>query len=238
MVILSFYTNQGESFPTPDFKGMTISQVESLMQKDKLRYVVEDSVFRKDFIPGTVVLQNPSTGHKIKPNRLIYITVASHIPEQTEVPKLTDVSLRQARVLLESKGFALGSVEFKPSEFDELVLDQKFQGLTISPGSRLDNGSTIDLVVGKNMTGGETTVPNLIGLTLKNAQDSAKWRTLNIGSVVYDPSVLTKDDTLNAIIWKQLPEADSTILVKSGLSIDLWLKVTLENSSPDAEPKL
>jgi len=225
MMMISFYTNHGANLTTPNFKGMTIKQVESLVNKSNLRFVIEDSVFRKDIIPGTVVMQNPSPGHKIKPNRLIYITLASAIPEQVEVPKLTDVSLRQAKVLLESKGFALGNVEMRPSEFNDLVLDQKYKGQTIISGARLDNGSTIDLVVGKNMIGGETTVPDLTGLTLSDAKNKLKGRALTFGVIAYNPEIQTTEDTLNAIIWKQLPPSDSTKIVQPGLAVDLWLKL-------------
>lgn len=237
MIALSFYTNKGENFPTPDFKGLNVSQVEKLADGNGLRFVIEDSVFRKDIRPGTVVFQNPVAGHKIKPNRQISITVASFLPEQVEVPKLTDVSMRQARVLLESKGFALGNVEFQPSEFNDLVLEQKFKGQTITPGIRLDNGSTIDLVVGKNMAGGETTIPDLTGLNFPSAKDMVKSRSLIVGSVIYDPSILTSEDTLNAIIWKQLPLADSITRVTPGISVDLWLHLKPELPNSETETK-
>lgn len=228
MIMLSFYTNKGENFPTPDFKGMTVAQIAELANKHGLRFIIEDTIYRKEIQPGTVVIQKPSAGHKIKPNRLIYITLASMQPEQVTVPKLTDVSMRQARVLLESKGFALGNIEYLPSEFNDLVLDQKHDGQTILPGSRLNNGSTIDLVVGKNIAGGETTIPDLNALTLSNAQNVLKSRSLNIGSVIYDPSVHSAEDTLNAFIWKQIPLPDSTTRVVPGLSVDVWLKLKPE----------
>ena len=124
MIMLSVYTNKGENIPTPDFKGLTVKQAEALVNKNDLRFVIEDSIYRKEIQPGTVVIQNPVPGHKIKPKRLIYLTIASFLPEQVEVPKLTDISLRQARVLLESKGFELGEIVLRPSEFDDLVLEQ------------------------------------------------------------------------------------------------------------------
>jgi beta-lactam-binding protein with PASTA domain len=233
MLMLSFYTNKGDNIPTPDFKGLTVGQVKALTGKNDLRFVIEDTIYRKEVQPGTVVLQNPLAGHKIKPKRVIYITLASSSPEQVEVPKLTDVSMRQARVLLESKGFALGNIELRPSEFNDLVLEQKYNGQIISPGSRIDNGSTIDLVVGKNMAGGETTIPDLNALTLNDAQNILKSRTLNIGSVIYDPTVLTTEDTLKALIWKQIPLPDSTTRVMPGLSVDLWLKVKADSTSSE-----
>jgi beta-lactam-binding protein with PASTA domain len=224
MMMLSLYTNRGESFPAPDFKGLSILQVQAVADKEDLRIVVQDSVFRKEFRPGTVVMQNPLAGHKIKPNRIIYLTLSSFVPDQVEVPKLTDVSLRQARVLLESKGFALGNVEFRPSEFNDLVLDQKHSGQSIALGSKLDNGSTIDLVVGKNMTDEETIVPDLTSLKLSDALIILKRKSLTKGTLIYDPAVLTTEDTLNSVIWKQYPIADSTSFVSPGISVDLWLK--------------
>ena len=223
MIMLSFYTNKGENFPTPDLKGLSIGQVENLSSKNNFRFIVQDSVFRKDVRPGIIVLQNPEAGHKIKPNRLITLTLASVVPEQVEVPKLTDVSLRQARVLLESKGFAIGNIEFKPSEFDDLVLEQKYKGHAIEPGAKLGNGETIDLVVGKNLKGGETLIPDLSGYTFAIAREILKNKSLLIGSAIFDPSVLSKEDTINAVIWKQLPLPDSISFVKPGISIDIWL---------------
>ena len=235
MLMLSFYTNKGDIISTPDFKGLTVAQVEALIGKNKLRFVIEDTVYRKEIRPGTVVMQIPSAGHKIKPNRVIYITLASSIPEQVEVPTLTDVSMRQARVLLESKGFALGNIELRPSEFNDLVLEQKHNGQTIPVGSRLDNGSTIDLVVGKNMSGGETTIPDLTALSLTAARDTLKSRLLTIGSIIYDPTIRTTEDTLSAIIWKQMPLPDSTTRVMPGISVDLWLNLKTEDTNPEIQ---
>lgn len=225
LFMLSLYTNQGENFATPSLKGLTIKQVESLTNDHNFRYVIEDSVFRKNFIPGTVIFQNPSAGHKIKPNRLIYITIASFMPEQVEVPKLTDVSIRQARELLESKGFALGNIMLRPSEFDDLVLEQRHEGETLTPGSKLGNGSTIDLVVGKKMLGDATIIPDLRSVTLSVAQNILRSRSLSVGSVIFDPSVANSADSLSAIVWKQMPPPDSLTRVMPGVSVDLWLKI-------------
>lgn len=233
MTMLSFYTNKGDNISTPDLKGLTLTEVEALTGKNKLRFIIEDTIYRKEVQPGTVVMQNPLAGHNIKPNRLIYITLASSMPEQVEVPKLTDVSMRQARVLLESKGFALGNIELRPSEFNDLVLEQKHNGQMIPPGSRIDNGSTIDLVVGKDMAGGETTIPDLTALSLNVARDTLRSRSLTTGSLIYDPAILTTEDTLNAVIWKQMPMPDSTARVMPGISVDLWLKLKVESTNSE-----
>ncbi len=223
LLSLARYTNKGENISTPYFIGLNIDEVKKIADIKGCRIEVRDSIYRLNIKPGTVLLQNPLPAHAIKPGRVIYLTVTSTLSEKAEVPKLTDISYRQARVLLESKGFSLGKIEFRPSEFDGLVLDQKFNGVSIPQGTRIDNGSAIDLVVGSKNISGETTVPDLIGLTLSEAKDTLVTRLLTPGAVIFDNTVLSSEDTLKALVWKQIPSPDSTKQVNAGLSIDLWL---------------
>lgn len=237
MFFLARYTNRGENIATPNFTGLNIDEAVGIADRKDFTIEVRDSVFRAKIKPGTILMQNPLAGHTIKPGRVIYLTVASVLPGKVEVPKLTDVSLRQARVLLESKGFALGRVEYRPSEFDGLVLDQLYKGMSIVQGSRIDNGSTIDLVVGGKGIGGETTVPNLIGLTFANAKEQIFSKLLTPGAVIFDTSVHTAIDTINAAVWKQIPPADSTKQLSTGSSIDLWLKRAVKDTIKETEIK-
>ena len=168
-------------------------------------------------------MQNPGAGHKIKSGRMIYLTLVSSIPGQEEVPKLTDISLRQAKVLLESKGFVLGNIEFKPSEFSDLVLEQKNKGIPILPGTRLDSGSSIDLVVGQNGLPVETQVPDFTGMTLAEALAVFNAKQLIAGAIQFDGSVTNRSDSMSARIINQFPLADSTVFVPAGSTINLFL---------------
>jgi beta-lactam-binding protein with PASTA domain len=237
MFLIARYTNRGEIIATPNFSGLNINEVNEIADQKNFLIEVHDSVYRKNIKVGTILVQNPIAGHKIKPGRIIYLTIASALPEKVEVPKLTDISLRQARVLLESKGFALGVVEYRPSEFDGLVLDQKYKGQSITQGTRIDNGSTIDLVAGGKGIGGETTVPSLIGLTLANAKEQIISRLLSPGAVIFDTSIHTAIDTMNASVWKQIPPGDSTKHVSTGLSVDLWLRHEIKDTIKGTEIK-
>jgi beta-lactam-binding protein with PASTA domain len=223
MQILSLYTHRGESLAIPDFSGMTMDQARLVAKKMNLRFEVEDSVFRAGRKPGTILMQNPGAGHKIKSGRMIYLTLVSSIPGQEEVPKLTDISLRQARVLLESKGFIVGNIKYIPSEFSDLVLEQKNKGVPILPGSRLDIGSAIDLVVGQNGVNSETIVPDFTGMTLAEALVLFNEKQLVAGAVQFDATVFNRSDSLIARIINQFPIADSTVFVPAGSAINLFL---------------
>ena len=225
MQILSIYTHRGESLAIPDFSGMTMAEALQVAKKMHLRFEVEDSVYTANKRSGTILMQNPGAGHRIKSGRLIYLTLVSSVPGQELVPKLTDISLRQARVLLESKGFAVGRVEYIPSEFNDLVLDQKNNGLSVPPGSRLDNGATIDLVVGQNGGSNETFIPNFSGMTLAEAQALLDSKQLLAGALQFDATVANRSDSLSARVISQYPPSDSTAFVPTGSSINLVLSL-------------
>jgi beta-lactam-binding protein with PASTA domain len=225
MQILSLYTHRGESLAIPDFSGMTVAEAQRVAKKMSLRFEIEDSVYRVNKKAGTILMQNPGAGHKIKSGRMIYLTLVSSVPGQEEVPKLTDISLRQAKVLLESKGFVLGKVAFVPSEFNDLVLEQKNKGVPLLPGSRLDNGEAIDLVVGRSGSGNETFVPDFSGMALAEAQILLDLKQLQAGSIVFDNTVANRSDSMAARVISQFPLADSTIFVPAGSPVNLVLSI-------------
>jgi len=226
MQILSLYTHRGQSFPIPDFTGMTIDEARLAGKKMKLRFEVEDSVFKAGKKAGTILMQHPGKGHEIKSGRMIFLTLVSSVPGQELVPKLTDISLRQARVLLESKGFTVGKIDFIPSEFNDLVLEQKNNGIPVSPGSRLDNGAIIDLVVGQNIGSNETIIPDFTGMTMSEVLAMLTAQQLQTGTVDYDATVTNKADSMAATVVSQFPLADSTLIVPAGSIINLVLSIT------------
>ncbi len=225
MLMLSFYTHRGESLPIPDFSGMTMSEAREAAHKMNLRFELEDSVYRADKKKGTILMQKPAAGHKIKSGRMIYLTLVSSTPGKEEVPKLTDISLRQAKVLLESRGFTIGKVEFIPSEFNDLVLQQKNNGVPVEPGTTLNSGAMIDLVVGQNHGSSETPIPDFSGMTLSEAMVLLDLRQLASGAVTYDVSVTSHADTLTAKVVSQFPLADSTQYIPAGSAINLVLSL-------------
>jgi beta-lactam-binding protein with PASTA domain len=190
-------------------------------KKMNLRFEVEDSVFKAGRKAGTVLIQNPGPGRKVKKGRMIYLTLVASRPGQEIVPKLTDISLRQAKVLLESKGFSVGTVKFVPSEFNDLVLEQKSNGQPVEAGSRLDSGSSIDLVVGLNIGINETFIPDFTGMTFAEAQIIIELQKLQAGTLVFEGTYASSEDSAAARVISQEPAADSTLIVPAGSLINL-----------------
>lgn len=222
---LKIYTHHGESFPVPNFTGMEVSDAKQLATQKNFRIEIIDSVYVNDEAPGAVVDQVPESGFKVKENRLIYLTINSITPEQVTVPKLTDISFRQAQVLIENCGLEIGKISYEPSEYNDLVLGVQIDSTNIEPGQKLTKGTSIDLIIGRSAGNTATPLPNLIGLTSDDAQSAITNAMLNPGVLIYDDSVVNAEDSLNARVWRQRPDPKISASVNLGTSVDLWLTV-------------
>jgi beta-lactam-binding protein with PASTA domain len=219
------YTNHGSAYPVPDLRGLTEKEAQQQIKTEHLRYQIIDSVYLKNTDPGSVVDQFPKPGFKVKHNRTILLTINASAPEQVILPKLRDISYRQAQVLLDNCGLQLGNITFKPSEYSNLVLNVLSDSIEIYKGEVLPKESTIDLVIGKGYGLEKTSVPDLIGLTIDEARLIATDALLNPGVLIFDESILTNEDSINARLWKQRPDPRITSLIELGSSVDMWVTI-------------
>jgi beta-lactam-binding protein with PASTA domain len=231
---LNLYTRHGQGFEVPDFTGLTEQQSIHLIEKNELRYAIIDSVYLDDMPPGVVVEQTPNQGSLVKKNRTIFFTINAWAPEKVLMPDVIDYSIRNARVMLESYGLNVGEIIYVPSEYTNLVLGQHYNGKPIEPGSPLERETNIDLIVGQGLSNKTTAVPHLIGLNIDDAKEINQSVSLNIGAKIYDSSIQTQEDTLNAFIWKQWPEASQESQLQLGASIDIWLTTDSSHIAVDS----
>lgn len=222
---LEKYTLHGQSHPVPDFSGMFPAEAEQLARDHDMRTEIVDSLFLSDADPGVVVDQIPISGHGVKRNRTIFLTINSTLPEMVTLPQLTDISFRQAHVIIENSGLQIGKINYRPSEFNNLVLFVQLDSMNIYPGKQLPKGTHIDLVVGRELGNGTTLLPSLKGLTLWDANEVLSGAQLSAGVILYDGSVLTSEDSLQVRIWRQRPDPEVVFEVLPGSSVDLWVTV-------------
>lgn len=219
---LKSYTHHGEAYPVPDFTGLTYNEIEATAQQAHLKYEIIDSMHFDGANPGAVVEQVPEPGFKVKKNRIVFLTINSTVPEVVVLPKLTDISFRQALGLLENCGLKPGKITYQPSEFNNLVLHVEQDSKVLNQDDVVQKGSSIDMVIGSNSGIQDTPLPNLTGMTYTEAESVLTSYMLNTGSLIFDGTILSPEDSLAAIIWKQYP-GKNIKLVSLGTSIDLWL---------------
>ncbi len=225
---LKTYTHHGESNPVPDFTGMLQQEVMTIAEENHLRINIIDSVYTDAVQPGGVVDQVPKAGFRVKENRTIFLTINYTQKERVALPKLTDISFRQAQVLTKNSGLLVGEISYQPSEYNNLVLKVTQDSMEVLPGNLLIKGSTIDFVVGRDSENEQTPLPDLTNMTIDSAKEVITNAMLNSGVLIYDQSIATAEDSLNAVVWKQYPNPKTTSMVEMGTSVDLWVTVDEE----------
>jgi beta-lactam-binding protein with PASTA domain len=145
------------------------------------------------------------------------------VAPEIDMPNLSSMTFRNAEMVLRRYGLKLGDTIFKPDFARNSVLDQLYKGESIKPGTKIQQGSEITLVLG-NGVGIEFVVPDLVGLTYREARSAISQAGLIIGSVVPDADV---KDTVNAYVYRQNPDRfdyeRQINHIRQGQIIDIWV---------------
>lgn len=227
-ISLNVYTNHGESMAVPDLTGLQPDEVRVILNAKNLEFEIQDSIYENSVAPGAVVSQYPSAGFKVKENRTVFLTTNATQPEMVTMPNVVGLSLRQATAILETNGLKVGKLTYVPDIAINNVLYQKKNGVEVMSGAKLKKNSDVELVLGKGISNERTLMPDLIGLTMEKAQEKIITSSLNPGAVVYDETIVTEEDTLNAMVWQQSPGFNNDYPVNLGTSVDVWLTLNEE----------
>ncbi len=211
------FTRHEEFVQVPDFQNLKSSQVESFSTDKLVRYTIVDSLWDPQKPKGIVLTQDPAPGTKVKQGRMVYLYTTAVVPPMIAMPKLEDLSQRQAQYICE--GYGLKAV-FK--EVDDphrgAVVEQLYNGKRIEPGTPIEKGQSIVLKIGKgDDSNSDISVPNLIGLTFRQAR--GKLIDMHLDWMVVPDA--TVKDTLNAIVYEQNPAPGSGRKIIPGSTIDL-----------------
>ena len=240
MILLNVFTKHNQELSVPDLANMTLEEAQEVAAQAKMRVEVTDSAFVKRMKRGAVYRQNPVPGSKVKQGRRISLTINAVNPKQITMPDLIGYSTRQAKAELLSRGLVLGKLIYVQDLATNNVLRQLYGNREIEPGTLIESESVIDLVVGLNSIDNVTFVPYLAGLRNLSAVEAVHDHSLNIGQLRFDETVKDYEDSLNAVVYKQIPEACDTIPVGMGDNVDLYLtldhtRIPVREENPDAD---
>jgi beta-lactam-binding protein with PASTA domain len=235
---LHIFSRHGRSFPVPDLSSLTIEQATELAKDKRLRLEITDSVYIVTRKPGTVIEQNPKSGTFVKANRRVFVTTNAVNPILEDMPDLIGLSLRQAKSVLQLQGFKIGSLSFVPDIAVNNVLEQKYKGEEVEPGTKIPKGSEINLVLGKGFYNERTVLPRVIGLTLAEARNLLHDASLNLGRYSFDETIFDKADSLNAMVYSQYPNPTGETSISFGARVDLWLTLNESRIPPEPKPEI
>ena len=97
----------GQKLIVPTMIGHTVAEAETMAAKDELRLEIIDSLYMPKQKPGMILDQSPKPGMGVKSGRRVFFVVNASRPRTDMIPFVTGYSLRQAKNMLETKGFEI-----------------------------------------------------------------------------------------------------------------------------------
>ncbi len=223
MFFLNLVTQHNKELEVPDFSNMSVAEAEYAAAEAGMRVDVTDSVFVKRMKRGAVYRQNPTPGSKVKKGRRIVLTINAVNAKKVTMPDLVGLSLRQAKAELMSRGLVLNRLVYVQDMATNNVLRQLKGNREIEPGTMIDSESQIDLVLGLNDLDNKAYVPDVTGLKNMSAVEALFDHSLNVKNLRFDDTVKDYDDSLSAMVYRQVPEPSDSISVAMGEEVMLYL---------------
>ncbi len=212
------YTNHGETVSVPDLSGYTFDESQGILEKAGLNYQVSpDSGFNMDEKPLAVLKQIPPANEQVKGGRKIYLTLNARNAPIIKMPNLVNMPLKNVQEILANIGLERGELIYVPDIGANVVLEQRYRGVSISEGFEIPKGAKIDLVVGNGLGNQVLNVPSLVGMDEIDAEFLILGSGLRVGQKTY----MKNDSLASGRVFRQSPPAES--MVKTGDIIDLWI---------------
>lgn len=197
----------------PDFIGMTVEEAEEEAEKAGLRVEIDEYRFDDEFEQDQIISQDPIEGTMVAKDEVIHVDVSKG-SETGEVPDLMGKSTDEAKRLIKEYGFRVGNIaEKEGSEEKGTVIGQD-----PSPGSKVNQGETINLVVSDGKAKEMGVVPNLLGMSEEAARKALENEGFVLGSVTEGVSTTYGD---GEVMWQEY---------NSGTKLEIGEKVSIRIS--------
>lgn len=215
---LGYYTRHGSGIPVPKVTGLPVDKALNNLKAQGFGVSI-DSVYVLDQPPGTVIEQDPDAGTNVKENRVIYIKIVKNQAPTVSLPDILDAPYISAVATIANYGLRVGDTTYRSDIARNHVLEVKFGGQTIQPGTKLPKGSSLDLVLGDGAGASEVDIPDLLNQDLDAARFAIKGAGLTLGVITYEGTIT---DSTNVVVVAQFPmKTDSLSKTSIGTRINL-----------------
>lgn len=220
---LKSFTRPDSVVAIPGVIGFDIFEAEAVLKDAGLEPIVVDSIFLKGKKGGQIVLQDPIENANAKTGRKIYLTITRYSSPMVKLPNTINQGLPAAIARLTSYGFDLYSdFEYRPADCSDCAVDVLYRGKSVKAGTKIPEGAKLKLVVGISGAGELIEIPVLIGLDTSEAIIKLRELGLNLGATPC-ADCDSKEDSTNALIYKQIPNPFDNSAIRIGSTIDVFL---------------
>lgn len=212
---LEYHTNHGQEIPVPNVINKSVHDAVKILEDNGLDYEVDSAAYNPKFRPLQVLKVYPAPGSRVKDGRAIQLMVNPKSWAPVAVPDVINKYSGLAFQRLEQVGLKVADTIFEPSIQKDAVLRILFKGNSIQPGTKIPRFSVIDVVVGTGPMR-NITIPNVVGLTVKEARVYIARNLFEVGIVEHEDGGKDESD----IVYYQDPAAGDAR--DQGMQIDLW----------------
>jgi beta-lactam-binding protein with PASTA domain len=225
-IFLGPLTRHGKNKTVPNVVGKSFEEAQKILNNSGFDVEVQDSIYSDTTAKGSVLRQVPDGDGIVKISRTVYLTINRQVPPMVEMPNLKDFSFRNAELQLKNMGLRVGNTSYVHDFAKNTVQEQHYNGTPIAPGTKIQQGSSIDLVLSDGLGETEFSVPNLIGMTFGEAKSFLESNGLSFLSVMLEPGVT---DSASAYInWQDPPrigEDGKHIKIRTGQTMNVRLSL-------------
>ncbi len=152
---LGWYTNHGEDMVLPTFTDLNIEEARRIAGEQGVVLDVTEGAFDPDREAGTVVLQQPVPGSRVKENRTVYLTILSNEAPMIPLPSLVGnydydqyvQKLRAKNIRYRVRDRVLDTKQEENTILHFFYDDRKITDQDVRAGVSVPQGSTLDFVV-------------------------------------------------------------------------------------------
>lgn len=235
---LSFITRHDKSLAVPSVTGKSFEEAKKVLEAQGFEVEIQDTVYVDTAALLSVVKQFPNADSKVKMNRTVYLIINRNAAPDIDMPNLVGMSFRSAQITLQQQKLKIEDTIYRP-DITAAVLEQQYKGQPIKPGTKIQMGSGITLIIGRGTGTEELDVPDLVGLTLGEARVIIESSGFNNGTV--QPAGSTDP---NLFVYRQsvprLTSSGNVNRLRQGQVIDLWVQAEkpslIKTDSAAAQP--
>lgn len=143
--------------------GVSVEDYRALAEERTLSVETGESVYSSDVPVGAVADASPVPGTPLPMNSTVTVAI-SQGPQPATVPEVEGQGLAEARRLLDEAGLNVGEVT---EEFDDAIFGGNVVSVEPGPGTTLERGERVNLVVSTAVR-----VPDVTGTPLDDAVDA------------------------------------------------------------------
>jgi eukaryotic-like serine/threonine-protein kinase len=203
---------KGREVAMPDVIGKNAVQAQQMLRGMGLGIRIEDHVYSPMPV-DQVVRQRPPAGMRVKVDQYAHV-VLSLGPQNATIPLLEQRSLRAARIELLRSGMQIGEISsvYYPGLSEDTVLRQD-----PAPGKTDVTSPHVNLLVSLGDRPAAYAMPELVGLTLGEAESRMSAAGLKLDKLTFSP---TSGATHGVVLAQSIPRGGR---VESGTPVDLQL---------------